>query len=228
MLFRASKFFFGQVHHGYLLVPGQVQNFTISTPLSKVQLNSPFQNIMWLVAIKWSNDPKWHQWTNNNIHKITIFWYCNSVITLLNGKSYGINAKLLTISSFAIVVPLLLRLRASWWVFPLRWLNKYTSDEIWNTKTIPIQASRWGVCNWKIVSLFLKALKNNTCVSYDPWKKTVGLYIFLFNPKEQSFLFEISYSKLQPLWLFAWKVSLKIMNSGLILKTFTHESWKAH
>ena len=28
--------FFGQVHYGHLHVPGQVQNFTISTPLAIV------------------------------------------------------------------------------------------------------------------------------------------------------------------------------------------------
>ena len=31
-----SKIFDGQVHFGILLVPGQVENFTISTPLSKM------------------------------------------------------------------------------------------------------------------------------------------------------------------------------------------------
>ena len=31
---RQVKFFFGQVHYGHLLVPGQVENFTISTLLS--------------------------------------------------------------------------------------------------------------------------------------------------------------------------------------------------
>ena len=31
---RTSEIFFGQVHYGHLLVPGQVENFTISTPLA--------------------------------------------------------------------------------------------------------------------------------------------------------------------------------------------------
>ena len=31
--FGQVKIFFGQVHYGHLLVPGQVENFTISTPL---------------------------------------------------------------------------------------------------------------------------------------------------------------------------------------------------
>ena len=35
LFFRTSKSFYGQVHYGHLLVPGQVGNFTISTPLSK-------------------------------------------------------------------------------------------------------------------------------------------------------------------------------------------------
>ena len=30
---RTSKIFYGQVHFGFLLAPGQVENFTISTPL---------------------------------------------------------------------------------------------------------------------------------------------------------------------------------------------------
>ena len=33
MFFWASKIFYGQVHYGNLLVPGQVENFNISTPL---------------------------------------------------------------------------------------------------------------------------------------------------------------------------------------------------
>ena len=33
LFFRTSKIFYGQIHYGYLLVPGQVENFTISTPL---------------------------------------------------------------------------------------------------------------------------------------------------------------------------------------------------
>ena len=32
--FGQVKIFFGQVHYGQLLVPGQVENFTISTPLA--------------------------------------------------------------------------------------------------------------------------------------------------------------------------------------------------
>ena len=43
MYYQTSKIFFGQVHYGHLLVPGQVENFTISTPLVK---QSP--NIQWL------------------------------------------------------------------------------------------------------------------------------------------------------------------------------------
>ena len=35
---RTSKIFFGQVHYGHLLVPGQVENFTISTPLPMLLL----------------------------------------------------------------------------------------------------------------------------------------------------------------------------------------------
>ena len=31
--FRTSKIFYGQVHFGFLLAPGQVENFTIPTPL---------------------------------------------------------------------------------------------------------------------------------------------------------------------------------------------------
>ena len=31
--FGQLKIFFGQVHNGHLLVPGQVENFTVSTPL---------------------------------------------------------------------------------------------------------------------------------------------------------------------------------------------------
>ena len=31
--FWTSKIFYGQVHFGFLLAPGQVENFTISTPL---------------------------------------------------------------------------------------------------------------------------------------------------------------------------------------------------
>ena len=31
--FRTSKIFYGQVQFGFLLAPGQVENFTISTPL---------------------------------------------------------------------------------------------------------------------------------------------------------------------------------------------------
>ena len=34
LYYRTSKLFFGQVHYGNLLVPGQVENFTISTPLN--------------------------------------------------------------------------------------------------------------------------------------------------------------------------------------------------
>ena len=34
--FGQVKIFFGQVHYGHLLVPGQVENFTISTPLNNV------------------------------------------------------------------------------------------------------------------------------------------------------------------------------------------------
>ena len=34
MFFRASKIFYGQVHFGFLLVPGQVEIFTISTTLT--------------------------------------------------------------------------------------------------------------------------------------------------------------------------------------------------
>ena len=33
LYYMTSKIFFGQVHYGHLLVPGQVENFTISTPL---------------------------------------------------------------------------------------------------------------------------------------------------------------------------------------------------
>ena len=33
LYYQTSKIFFGQVHYGHLLVPGQVENFTISTPL---------------------------------------------------------------------------------------------------------------------------------------------------------------------------------------------------
>ena len=33
LYYRTSKLFFGQVHYCHLLVPGQVENFTISTPL---------------------------------------------------------------------------------------------------------------------------------------------------------------------------------------------------
>ena len=33
LFFQTSKVSFGQVHYGHLLVPGQVENFTISTPL---------------------------------------------------------------------------------------------------------------------------------------------------------------------------------------------------
>ena len=32
-MFWTSKIFFGQVHYGHLLVPGQVENFTIYTPM---------------------------------------------------------------------------------------------------------------------------------------------------------------------------------------------------
>ena len=37
LLFWISKIFYGQVHFGFLLVPGQVENFTISTPLCNLQ-----------------------------------------------------------------------------------------------------------------------------------------------------------------------------------------------
>ena len=36
--FRTSKIFYGQLHFGYLLVLGQVENFTISTPLLYVSI----------------------------------------------------------------------------------------------------------------------------------------------------------------------------------------------
>ena len=36
--FQTSKIFYGQVHFGFLLAPGQVENFTISTPLTKLFL----------------------------------------------------------------------------------------------------------------------------------------------------------------------------------------------
>ena len=36
LFFRSSKDFYGQVHCGHLLVPGQVEKFTISTPLNKI------------------------------------------------------------------------------------------------------------------------------------------------------------------------------------------------
>ena len=36
LFFRSSKHFYGQVHCGHLLVLGQVEKFTISTPLNKV------------------------------------------------------------------------------------------------------------------------------------------------------------------------------------------------
>ena len=35
MYYWTSKILFGQVYYGQLLVPGQVENFTISTPLDK-------------------------------------------------------------------------------------------------------------------------------------------------------------------------------------------------
>ena len=35
LFFRTSRIFFGQVHYGQLLALGQVENFTISTPLHK-------------------------------------------------------------------------------------------------------------------------------------------------------------------------------------------------
>ena len=41
--FGKVKIFFGQVYYGHLLVPGQVENFTISTPLSSG--SSPFATL---------------------------------------------------------------------------------------------------------------------------------------------------------------------------------------
>ena len=38
LFFRTSNIFYGQVHFGVLLVPGQVENFTISTPLMAMHL----------------------------------------------------------------------------------------------------------------------------------------------------------------------------------------------
>ena len=40
MFFWTSKVFYGQVHYGNLLVPGQVENFTISTPLEAVRIDN--------------------------------------------------------------------------------------------------------------------------------------------------------------------------------------------
>ena len=36
LFFQTSKIFYGQVHFSFLLVSGQVENFTISTPLNKM------------------------------------------------------------------------------------------------------------------------------------------------------------------------------------------------
>ena len=33
LYYQTGKIFVGQVHYGHILVPGQVENFTISTPL---------------------------------------------------------------------------------------------------------------------------------------------------------------------------------------------------
>ena len=38
--------FFGQVHYGHLLVPGQVENFTISTPLLLIPLCKLYVSII--------------------------------------------------------------------------------------------------------------------------------------------------------------------------------------
>ena len=41
---RTSKIFVGQVHYGHLLVPGQVENFTISTPLHALNDNDSWNH----------------------------------------------------------------------------------------------------------------------------------------------------------------------------------------
>ena len=51
LYFRAGKIFFGQVHCGHLLVPGQVETFTFSTPLPVIILRN-LQNLLILTAIK--------------------------------------------------------------------------------------------------------------------------------------------------------------------------------
>ena len=38
LYYRTSKLFFGQVHYGHFLVPGQVENVTISTPMNRYKL----------------------------------------------------------------------------------------------------------------------------------------------------------------------------------------------
>ena len=44
LYYRTSKFFFGQVHYGQLLVLGQVENYTISTPL-------PYDTMFWTIHL---------------------------------------------------------------------------------------------------------------------------------------------------------------------------------
>ena len=60
--FGQEKIFFGQVHHGNLLVPGQVENVTISTPLTNVIDIFYFQDFDsdsdWDVSPVEDDDPK--------------------------------------------------------------------------------------------------------------------------------------------------------------------------
>ena len=53
LYYQASKIYFGQVHYGHLLVPGQVENFTISTPL-QTSIQFRFCCLSWQPTVHWS------------------------------------------------------------------------------------------------------------------------------------------------------------------------------
>ena len=85
MFFCTSKLFFGQVHYGHLLVPGQVDNFDISTSLK----------IAPVVSLK-SFDPlvlESFSWSASVVPETSTILGSNlALANLLNASSFSNNA----------------------------------------------------------------------------------------------------------------------------------------